>query len=203
MTDRRAGYTLIEALVMLAIVAIISTLVLEAVRLSAQSGARVERASVAAVNARMDLQAVRDALAGTTLEFRDTGLGFTGDEARMSGYSVARVRLRPQADPPGPGRFELSLQRQDRDLILVYSEGEAEWIVRRWPLGEARFEYLHPLSGEWTPQWPAAPVIPGYTQALPRAVIVRGHGDTPTVVFGLVANAPPKARPQDLAGDPL
>ena len=188
---------------MLAIVAIISTLVLEAVRLSAQSGARVERASVAAVGARMDLQAVRDALAGTTLEFRDTGLGFTGDEARLTGYSVARVRLRPDIDPPGPGRFALSLRRQGRDLVLVYAEGEAEWIVRRWPLGEARFEYLHPLSGEWAPQWPADPVMPGYTQALPRAVILRGRKATPSLVFALVANAPPKARPQDLAGDPL
>ncbi|MEO1039958.1 MAG: type II secretion system protein [Pseudomonadota bacterium] len=201
MAERRAGYTLLEAMVMLAIVAIISTLVLEAVRLSAQSGVRIERASVQAVNARMDLQALRDAVAGATLEFRDTGLGFTGDERSLRGYSVAPVGL--NAGQVGPGRFGLELRRNGRDLDLVYLEAQREWVVRSWPFGQARLEYRHPVSGAWSTQWPADPIMPGYTQALPSAIMLRGQADTPTLVFNLVSNAPPKARPQDLAGDPL
>lgn len=184
------GFTLLEALVCLAITALVAVLVLDAVRLAGTGAVRIERFVSSELGARIDLLALRDAIGASRAEHVDTPYAFSGDENSFSGYTT-RSALPGSA---GSARYTAELARSAGTITLIYRElaGEADedtsWHVRSWPADAARFEYRDDLTGAWVDTWP----------------IVRGVGMTPGLTQpGVSAGLPGPPGLSDLRRNPF
>lgn len=155
----REGFTLLEALVCLAITALVAVLVLDAVRLAGTGAIRIERFVSSELGARIDMIALRDAVSASRAEHVDTVHAFNGDANAFNGYTTRSVL----PGSAGSAHYSVELIRDNGTVTLVYREqggedredgGEDGWHVRSWPADAARFEYRDDLTGAWVEAWP-------------------------------------------------
>lgn len=183
-TGYREGFTLLEALVCLAITALVAVLVLDAVRLAGTGAIRIERFVRSELGARIDMIALRDAVSGSRAEHVDTMHAFSGDAGSFNGYTTRSV----MPASAGSANYTVELIRETGTVTLVYREQtggedeEAGWHVMSWPADAARFEYRDDLTGAWVESWPivrrtgmtAGLQQPGAGPALPQPGVTPG-----------------------------
>lgn len=190
---------------MLAITAVVSTLVLQTIRSATANGLRIERHSRATIHDRLDINALRRALAGTLIEYADPGQGFRGTTTEASGLT---------AQPMAPGSpavtaYRLSIENDAGRPRLVYEEGEERYVILTADGAELTLDYWDGTREVWISQWPgttgsSAPLQEQiYYTALPRLVRLTAAGSDETpyeLVFNLPQTAPPQPRTSDIFG---
>jgi type II secretory pathway pseudopilin PulG len=202
--NQDAGYSLMEVLVMLAITAIVSALVLQTVRSASATGLRIERHVRSTLHDRLDVNALRHAVAGTLVTYSDTNGGFAGDDRQASGLTARTIGLDGQGVQP----YRLTVEDEGRGSALYYEEGGERFEVVRLPEGRLQLSYFAGRrSGDgWSADWPPAGgfVALGHGQApyyrpIPRVLRVSGPGTEPTVdlFLGLPQTQPPRPRVSD------
>ena len=191
-----------EVLVMLAITAVVSTLVLQTIRSATANGLRIERHSRATIHDRLDTNALRRALAGTLIEYADPGQGFRGTSTEASGLTA-----RPMAPGSSPvTAYRLAVETDAGRARLVYEEGEERYDILTANGAELTLDYWDGTQESWVSQWPGpAARLPGqdYYAALPPLVrlTAAGNGETPyQLIFSLPQTAPPQPRTSDIFG---
>jgi len=190
---------------MLAITAIVSTLVLQTIRAAAANGIRIERHSRANIHDRIDEIALRQAMANTLVDYRESELALQG-----TAFEVRGQTSRPIA--PGQGMtaaFRLVVEPAGNGSMLVYEEGDRRYDIAESPSGQIRLSYWFDDSEQpsWISQWPPPEGFarhqfsgtPYYTP-LPALLRVTAPDSDIDFVFALPRTDPPQARVQDLLG---
>lgn len=204
---RQAGFTLVEMLVTLVVVATVSTLLWQALALTA----RLEQSLARAQQDGRDVQ-LRDAWLRLALD----GLAVTpGNEEPLRGTArrlTAVTTAPPWPGSPGPEAFALELRPETEpgdDGTVPVANNDGSGPLRLWALRPAtgetfdlgaravgsRFEYLDG-QGQWLAAWPPAALATqadGVQRPLPRAVRLAGAAPAPgwtaTAVGGPASDA--------------
>lgn len=201
------GYSLMEVLVMLAITAVVSTLVLQTIRSAAANGVRIERHSRTTIHDRLDVTALRRAMSGALIDYAGSGEVFRGTSDTATGLT---------ARPMSPGArniaaFRLVIETDASASRLVYEEAGRRYRILDARDAELRLSYWwdNGQSGRWIAQWPPQegfvgpdyPSVPFYAPVPQLIRIAATGGDSPfELVLGLPQTMPPQARPDDLFG---
>ena len=205
--DRDRGYSLMEVLVMLAITAVVSALILQTIRAATANGLRIERHSQATIHDRLDVIALRRAMSGALIGYANTDDAFRGTATYATGLTA-----RPMAPGDGPVvPFRLEIETDTASARLVYEEDGQRYRILETDGGDLALSYWWDdgETGRWIEQWPPAdgfvgpayPSPPFYTP-LPQLVRVSTHStDTNfALVLGLPQDMPPQPRSSDLFG---
>lgn len=202
------GYSLMEVLVMLAITAVVSALVLQTVRAAAATGIRIERHSRTTIHDRIDIVALRRAMAATLIDYAETGRGFEGTPDEATGLTT-----RPMASAENATtRFRLSVDTGTSGSTLFYEEDDARFELVENPAGRLSLSYWNDNGDEtgWVPRWPpengfeqiqsGAP----YYAPLPSLVRISSPDSDFELIIALARTAPPPPRVEDLlrTGEP-
>ncbi len=152
MRRREAGYTLMEVLVMLAVSALVATVVFDSVRRASALALRVEQASREATGAYDDFAAFRRAVRSLRTQYAELPGAFEGDPAGFTALAGE-----PVGAPPGELRVVTARLEEGRDgaLELIIETGAAELayadapealrrrhVIRRWEDATGAFDYL-------------------------------------------------------------
>lgn len=182
---------------MLAIVAVVSTLVLEAIRMATSSGVRIERVARDAVHSHIDAAAVRSAIAATQTAYHDEPGGFVGTARAFRGVTTNAVISNIGANT----LFEVRVSDDGRTTRLVYVEqGRNEWAVLDLERADARLSYWHEDDGRWLPSWPPEATDATYYAPTPAAVKLEWSSDNETgaTIWAIQHNTIPVQRVQDI-----
>lgn len=168
MNASRRGFTLVEVLVVMAITALVTTVLLQALSqvylLQTRFGEQLAQSQSGAM--RVDWW--RQVVQGLEPDFADGKGRFSGRSDRMEGLSTQGLGTEPE----GPKAFALELSNGE----LRYLAGEQVTSLLRWPAGDrAEFAYFDG-TGQAHPQWPPASTR-GDALQLPAAVMLR-HSST-------------------------
>jgi prepilin-type N-terminal cleavage/methylation domain-containing protein len=154
------GFTLLEAMVTLVIIALVATLLMQSLVHVLGMRERVlhhERdARVVALHERW----FRDTIAAAAADHPGEVPAFRGDAGAMEFLSLDALRSGSAA------RVGWRLVDAERGVQLVYAEGGADWRLASGGLEGAAFAYLD-AAGRWHDAWPL-PEQPA--EILPRAV---------------------------------
>jgi len=213
--SRNAGYSLMEVLVMLAITALLSVVVLETIRASASNGIRIENAARIVAQDYLTLSSVRRAVENTRTDYQDSSTYFIGEPSQMRAVTSLPIA----ADSYAPHPYTLRLVEDTNSVALVYSDATGEILVDRWANARARFSYYgdeqisnvqatiqlgQPRPRAWTNTWPVANTNQSlYYVIQPLAIkveVIFNTGDNQEIIFFLPATAPPPMRTRDLLG---
>ena len=201
----RAGYTLIETLIMLAIISMISVLLLEAIRGATSSGIRIERVASRSIGQHLDMFSLRTVIAGATVQYLGLDDVMVGSGDAFSGRTSTPIGLSGLHDTT----FAVRLQTVDRETRLIYSEGDSEWVVKAWQDAAGAFLYLD-VGPSWDPEserrwvssWPQEFPADYHYSPNPRAIklSIVSDGKNEAYVFALPNTATPVIRASDLFG---
>ncbi len=155
------GFSLIEALVALLVLAAIAGIVFELLRGQFDLASRVERKASEVLSTTLERERLRIVVERLVPGWpEDPATVFVGDDKRFGGLTAAAVRS-PEVTL---SRFSLEIVEASR--TLVYRDGSAELILAR--VGPtAAFSYLD-TGGRWHPRWPPPSAAPSDEQALSR-----------------------------------
>ena len=164
MNASRRGFTLVEVLVVMAITALVTTVLLQALSqvylLQTRFGEQLSQSQAGAM--RVDWW--RQVVQGLEPDFVDGKRKFSGQSDRMEGLSTQGLGT----ELGGPKAFALELGNGE----LRYLAGEQATSLLRWPAGDrAEFAYLD-SEGQAHPQWPPVSTRAEALQ-LPAAVLLR------------------------------
>lgn len=196
-----AGYSLMEVLVMLAITAIVSALVLQTVRSASATGLRIERHVRSTLHDRLDVNALRHAVAGTLVTYSDSRGRFSGTPFQASGVTARGLGLVEDATL----YYTLSIEDEGRGSVLYYEEAGNRFEIVRLAEGRLQFSYLAGAGAQahWSPNWPPeegfAWMRQGerpYFRPLPRIVRVSGPGSELEVDLMLALSQTQRPRPR-------
>ncbi|MCD0420815.1 prepilin-type N-terminal cleavage/methylation domain-containing protein [Rubrivivax sp. JA1024] len=184
------GFTLLEMLVTLVIVSVVTTLLWQALALTARLEQSLARSSGEGGEMRLQQAWVRQALQGLAVP-PGVAQPLQGDELRLRAYTTQP----PWPDAPGPEAFVLEIQPS--------SDGQSPWRLQAqreltgerldlgaWPV-DTRWRYLD-SAGQWHRRWPPADqerAIP--TRQRPLPAIVGLTPMPPSGSFGVSVAAPP------------
>ena len=174
MNASRSGFTLVEVLVVMAITALVSTVLLQALSqvylLQTRFGEQLTQSQSGAM--RVDWW--RQVVQGLEPDFGDGKRLFSGRSDRMEGLSTQGLGTEPE----GPKAFALEMGNGE----LRYLAGEQVTSLLRWTAGDrAEFAYLDG-TGQAHSQWPPASARSDAPQ-LPAAVLLRHSSSVGEVVL--------------------
>ena len=152
----QAGITLLEMLVVFALVSLISTLLLQFTGFLTSGFERTASMEREAFRSRLFQRWYQNSTAGIVASL-DAEAGFHGAKESMTGYT-----LFPVFGPSGvPTRFNWSLQEEDDTVGIWYQEADAPPVkMYQWPADKVEFSY-RPLNGTWAEKWPLPGVPTG------------------------------------------
>ena len=184
---KQAAFTLLEMLVVLMLVAFISTLLMQALTYIGKVNLSFHQH---ASDSRMELLAFgwfRDAVESLVAPERGHAeMRFRGDEFSFEAVSMSTPERRLGVPRPFAFRLEHPDGQAGAQLIYVRILEDS-----RWPLmqlqGQARFRYLD-ARGAWHERWPPSPSA---DYQLPEAVVLDAREDE---LFVLSAVRAPKSR---------
>jgi general secretion pathway protein J len=209
MTTRARGFTLVEMLVTLALVALVGSLLWQALATAAQLEQRLARTRTLSTDDQLRRAWVELALAGVMAGPQGDPVRFSGRGERLTAYTS----MPPWPESLGPELMTLELDTTEGgQRLLARRPGiEAPLDLWRWPARDGRFEYLD-RDGRWHDIWPpmgaAAPATAAGTGAtavsgpppLPAAVRLSGP-PAGAVLATISAVQGPMLRQQDLLPD--
>lgn len=189
------GFTLVEMLVTLVVVALVSGLLWQALYTVAQLEGRLERTRSLTNDDQLRRAWVEQALSGVMT-------GADGDPVRLSGRTnrlSAYTTMPPWPGSLGPELMTLELDRTGpRQRLLARRPGsDALLELWHWEGENGQFDYLDE-GGSWHPDWP--PQGAKKASALPVAIRLRGPLGGPVIV-PVVATQGPMLRQRDLVSD--
>ncbi len=189
------GFTLVEMLVTLAIVALVSGLLWQALATVAQLEGQLARTRSLSNDDQLRRAWIEQALAGTMAGPQGDPVRFSGRDRRLSSYTT----MPPWPGSLGPELMTLELERNgDGQRLIARRPGsETPLELWRWAGEEGRFDYLD-ARGQWHEAWPP----PGAARAepLPAAVRLRGP-PAGTVLVPVSTSQGPMLRQQELQTD--
>lgn len=192
---RAAGFTLVEMLVTLVLMALVSSLLWQALATAAQLEARLERTRTLSNDDRLRRAWIELALAGVMTGADGDPVRFKGGAERLSAYTS----MPPWPGSLGPEVMTLELERdaQGRRLLARRPGNDKPLELWRWEGASGGFDYLD-AAGNWIETWPPT----GGRQAgpLPAAIRLRGPATGPVLV-PVVATQGPMLRQRDLQPD--
>jgi prepilin-type N-terminal cleavage/methylation domain-containing protein len=189
------GFTLVEMLVTLAVMALLSSLLWQALATVAQLEGRLERTRTLTNDDQLRRAWVEQALSGVMTGADGDPIRFTGRTDRLSAFTTM---------PPWPGSLgpelmtlELDRTRQGQRLLARRPGSDMPLELWRWEGEAGQFDYLDE-GGNWHQDWP--PQGAKKAGALPAAIRLRGPLGGPVLV-PVVATQGPMLRQQDLVSD--
>ncbi len=189
------GFTLVEMLVTLALVALVSSLLWQALATVAQLEGQLARTRSLSNDDLLRRAWVEQALAGTMTGPQGDPVRFSGRSTSLSSYTT----MPPWPGSLGPELMTLELERSGDGQRLVARRPGSELPLElwRWAGAEGRFDYLD-AGGHWHELWPP----PDATRAepLPAAVRLRGP-PAAAVLVPVTTTQGPMLRQQDLQSD--
>lgn len=187
------GFTLVEMLVTLAVMALVSGLLWQALATVAQLEGQLARTRTLANDDLLRRAWVERALAGVMTGADGDPQSFEGQAARLRAYTT----MPPWPGSLGPELMTLELERTDNGQRLLARRPGAEAALElwRWEGAAGRFDYLD-RSGSWRDSWPHMQAA----GALPAAIRLRGPLSGPVLVPVLAVQGP-MLRQQDLLPD--
>lgn len=189
------GFTLVEMLVTLAVMALVSTLLWQALATVAQLEQRLDRTRTLSNDDQLRRAWVEQALFGVMSGADGDPVHFEGSRERLRGY----MSMPPWPGSLGPVLMTLTLERDGdaQRLMAGRADGGAPLELWRWPSGTGGFEYLD-HSGVWRDDWPP----PNATHADPLPAAIRLHGPPAgAVLVPVTATQGPMLRQQDVQSD--
>lgn len=189
------GFTLVEMLVTLALVALVTSLLWQALATVAQLEGQLSRTRTLSNDDRLRRTWVMLALTGAMTGPQGDPIRFTGRPLRVSTYTSM---------PPWPGSLgpelmllELEGNSDGQRLIARRPGNDTPLELWRWAGGDGRFDYLD-AGGNWHEVWPP----PNVTRAEPLPAAVRLRGPQAGVVLvALTTTQGQMLRQQDLLSD--
>jgi prepilin-type N-terminal cleavage/methylation domain-containing protein len=191
---RARGFTLVEMLVTLAIVALVSSLLWQALATVAQLESLLARTRALSSDDQLRRAWVEQALGGTMTGPQGDPVRFTGHGTRLSTYTT----MPPWPGSLGPELMTLELERSgDGQRLIARRPGtEAALELWRWAGWDGSFDYLD-ATGRWQEVWPP-PNAPPATQ--PSAIRLRGPL-AGAVLVPVTTTQTPMLRQQELLFD--
>lgn len=116
-----SGYSLMEVLVMLALTAIVSALVLQTVRAASAAGLRIERHSRTTIHDRLDMTALRRAVSAVMIDYAGSSQAFRGDFRQATGLTTRPMSATDHAVLP----FRLGIETGTDGSVVYYEEDGA------------------------------------------------------------------------------
>lgn len=201
------GFTLVEMLVTLVLVALVGSLLWQALATVAQLEQRLARTRSLSDDDQLRRAWVEQALAGVMTGPQGDPVRFSGRAGQLSAYTTM---------PPWPGSLgpewmtlELDAAAGGQRLLARRPGQEAPLELWHWSGNAGRFEYLD-RAGRWHDAWPpagtaqaagaAGTASPAGPPPLPAAVRLYGPPAAPVLV-PVVAVQGPMLRQQDLQPD--
>lgn len=194
-----------EVLVMLAITAVVSTLVLQTIRSATSNGLRIERHSRFTIHDRLDVNALRRAMSGTLIEYGDATHSFRGGPEEARGLTSRPIIPGHVAATP----FRIGIESGVQASTLFYEEDGVRFELARSTSGSFRLTYWYDNgdAAGWISQWPpeagfaqAPNTAPPYYVPVPALMRIAAPDNEFDLVMSLPRTAPPPARVEDLLG---
>ena len=201
---------------MLAITALLTTVVLETVRASASNGIRIEQAVRQATQDYLDVAVIRRAVEGSRSDYAESDTRFRGNVNEFSSLTASPI----VSPTPSLQPYSLELVNDSSGVSLIYEDVSGSYVARYWPGGQARFSYYGGPSNlshrevlganlfeiqkyQWFDQWPPQSTtnrLGRYFLSLPIAVkiTVQSNAGSDVLLFYLPSNAGPPARLEDV-----
>lgn len=190
---RTRGFTLVEMLVTMAVMALVGTLLWQALAAVALLENQLARTRSLSNDDLLRRAWVEQALGGVMTGADGDPQRFEGTGQRLRAYTT----MPPWPGSLGPELMTLELERTDNGqrLLARRPEAEAAQELWRWEGSAGRFDYLD-SSGIWQSSWPHVRAA----AALPTAIRLRGPAAGPVLV-PVLAMQGPMLRQQDLLPD--
>lgn len=193
---KRRGFTLVEMLVTLAVMALVSSLLWQALSTVALLERRLDRTRTLSNDDQLRRAWVEQALFGVMTGAEGDPVRFAGGTTRLSTYTS----MPPWPGSLGPERMTLTLEQDDNgQRLLAHRPGsDTSLELWRWAGASGGFDYLD-SSGRWLDAWPPSA---GTTQTtlLPAAIRLRGP-PAGSVLVPVVTTQVPMLRQRDLISD--
>lgn len=189
------GFTLVEMLVTLALVALVTSLLWQALATVAQLEGQLSRTRTLSNDDRLRRTWVVLALTGAMTGPQGDPIRFTGRPLRVSTYTS----MPPWPGSLGPELMLLELEGiSDGQRLIARRPGtDTPMELWRWAGGDGRFDYLD-AAGNWHEVWPPPNVT--RAESLPAAVRLRGP-QAGVVLVALTTTQGQMLRQQDLLSD--
>lgn len=196
MKRSRAGFTLIEMLVVLIMVALVSGVLFQALERSYSLQRRFGTELFKVQHGQMATDWYRQTIQGLYPDQNGADSVFRGEPSRFSGLTTT-----PLGDDYGaPTRFQwtLATHPERNSTELVYQDTGSETAVLHWSGTEAKFVYLDEQQVAHD-QWP--PALGQFTQ-LPRQIQMQAKsgGEYITIFATPMGPRDPPPRPQSVFG---
>lgn len=194
MKTKARGFTLVEMLVTLVLVALVSGLLWQALATVAQVERQLARTRTVSSDDQLRRAWIEQALAGTMAGPQGDPVRFSGRQLQLSTYTT----MPPWPGSLGPELMTLELERSGNGQRLIARRAgvEAPLELWRWEGEAGRFDYLD-ASGSWHDAWPPAG---NGTAVLPSAIRMSGP-PAGTVLAPVVTTQGPMLRQHDLQAD--
>jgi prepilin-type N-terminal cleavage/methylation domain-containing protein len=183
---RSRGFSLLEALVTLVIIALVATVLMQSLLYVLGMRERVLRIDRDARTSALHERWFRDSVGAAVADRVDGASPFVGD--------ASSVRFLSQSPVTGEGVWPIAwrLDRADEGpRSLTYAQGADAWRVLPPALLDARFDYLD-HRGVWHATWP---VESRPEEALPRAVRLVASRDGRPLLWWVTIAAGPRLPP--------
>lgn len=192
---RARGFTLVEMLVTLALMALVSTLLWQAMAIVAQLETRLERTRAIAGDDQLRRAWIEQALFGVMTGADGDPERLEGNERRLSAY----MSMPPWPGLLGPEFMTLTIERDQHEQRLLARRPGSDTPLElwRWSGDVGRFDYLDG-SGQWLDAWP--PANTAQADPLPAAIRLRGPPAGP-VLMPVVTTQIPMLRQRDVQPD--
>ncbi|HMO45614.1 MAG TPA: type II secretion system protein [Rubrivivax sp.] len=189
------GFTLVEMLVTLALVALVSSLLWQALATVARIEAQLARTRTLSNDEQLRRAWVEQALSGVMTGPQGDPLRFSGSAMQISSYTT----MPPWPGSLGPELMRLEIERSGggQRLIVRRPGTDAPLELWRWAGAEGRFDYLD-AAGRWHDAWPAPDAA--RPEPLPAAVRVLGP-PAGAVLVAVMTTQGQMLRQQDLLSD--
>ncbi len=166
--SRLQGFTLLEMLVVLILVAFISTLILQGFSFIFQLRSRFLLQLDDLQQGTIQEHWFRSSTAAIVTDYHDGEHIFKGEERELSGLTLVAL----DAMIGIPTSFAWQLKYEEGNMVLWYKNAKGEyWEVARWINDEGYFRYMA-KNGEWYTQWP--PKFGANQPQIPRAIFLFG-----------------------------
>lgn len=195
-SNRLSGFTLIEVLVVLIIVAMVSSVLFEALERAYRLEDRFGTELFKVQQGQMAVDWYRQSVQGLYPDYSNGQNIFQGKESEFSGLSGNP--LGENYGAPTPITWKIRNNRHNGTAELVYIEEKREAVLLAWHGSQAKFVYFdahHNPNDSWPPPLGLSTQLPGQIQ-----LMAKDTGDTINIVASPRVHPDPLPRPQDILG---
>ena len=192
MQNRTAGFTLLEALVVLVITSLVSVVMVQGFGLMLAARTSVETKLVEADQFILQSSLLLEPLRGVVPDYAERPNVFAGAARTLHGLTVRPLRERPGS----PVGFAMTLDYKadsDETLVTYTEQGSPPVVIGRWP-GNAGAFFYRDRTGGWASVWPPPAAVPNDTVQTPWLIRLEIGGDAASSLIASVNGAHRRAQ---------